>query len=340
MAISMDTYKETFNGTGVESNEPIKPEDEFFHAVYIGHSARKNHLGTIEEAGKFHIRGVQYNMDEVHMIITLTKKVLVKTKTVDKKDKIECFSFQEGSLPYKGISETVCGLNANERALNTFCAPCRAQIIVAGILCDSNGSPYKTPEGKPVFGFIRGKGMRYSGVSDHLSNLTKLELEPIVQPVTDESRDWEKKHINQSRVVSKLTRDVAQSQYGSSVNVFKFEVGPQLTNEAVEKILEITKKTVDKFKEKFDWSRSKAAAVAMAASTYSTGPTQAQTFGVPETKTTQMDTQPETNPISTGFTETEAPNINSIASDTQESENKKPVEGFGFEDMTFDDMDF
>ena len=329
MAIRMDDFKDQFSGTGVETSEPVKPEDEFYHAIYIGHSARKNHIGVIEEPGKFHIRGVEYNLDEVYMIITLTKKVLAKTASENNKDVMKCFSFQDGPLPYKGVTGKICGLNSNERALDSFCSQCRAQIIVSGILCDSEGTPFKTDEGKPVFGFIRGKGMRYKGVSDHIVALTKLDLEPIVKPVTDESKDWEKKHINQSRVVTKITRDIATSQYNSSVNVFKFEVGPQLPVEAVEKILDITKKTVDKFKEKFDWSKSKAAQVMMAAKSYG-GATEAQKFGNSPVTDVKPDQKKETK--SEGITETK---IEDTSPDDSKVKAVSSAESFGFDDLDF-----
>ncbi len=327
MAIQMDDYKDEFSGTGVENKTPVKPEDEFFHAVYIGHTARKNHLGIIEESGKFHIRGVAYNLNEVHMIICLTKKILVKTvKGANNKDQIDCFSFQDGPLPHKGIKGHVCGLNANERALNAFCSPCRAQLIVTGILCDEAGNPMKTDEGKPIFGFLRGKGMRYAGVSDHLNELTKLELTPIVQPITEESKAWEKKHVNQSRVVTKITRDIATSSYNSSVNVFKFEIGHMIPDDAVEKIMDISKNIIEKFKEKFDWSRT-ASAQAAAVNTYS-GPTQAQQFGVPDSMPEESQ-EPEDDDLP--FEPDNKPNT---------STNTKPKEEPKKQDFGFDDLNF
>jgi len=341
MALNMNDYKDEFSGTGVDNKEPVKPEDEFFHAVYIGHSSRKNHLGIIEEAGKFHIRGVQYNMDSVNMIVTLTKKILSKSVEVNKKDKIECFSFQDGPLPHKGSSGNVCGMNANERALNPYCEPCRAQLIVVGILCDESGNPFKTEEGKPVFGFIRGKGMRYVGVSDHLNTLTKLELNPIVQPVTEESKEWEKKHINQCRVVTKITRDIATSSFNSTVNIFKFEVGTQIPDDAVEKIMQITKSIVEKFKEKFDWSKTRAAQTAAAANSYAgAGPTQAQQFGVPDqapkTQESQLNKPADDIPFGGNSVPEAQPQNQSVEQSPPAEKQAPPAQtGFGFDDLNF-----
>jgi len=327
MAIKMDDYKDEFSGTGVENKTPVAPEDEFFHAVYIGHTARKNHIGVIEESGKFHIRGVQYNLNEVYMIITLTKKILVKTvKGPNNKDQIECFSFQDGPLPHKGTKGYVCGLNANERALNQFCGPCRAQLIVTGILCDEAGNPMKGENGKPIFGFLRGKGMRYAGVSDHLNELTKMELPPIVKPITEESKAWEKKHVNQSRVVTKISRDIATSSFNSSVNIFKFEIGHRIPDEAVEKVMDISKKTVEKFKEKFDWSKT-SAAQASAANSYAGGPSQAQQFNVPDDNQDQNDDPFDDQNDNSYDNNTEENNSNTNESKKQDS--------FGFDDLAF-----
>ena len=56
-------YEELYS-TGHESKEPIKPEDEFFHSVYISGQTRKNHIDIEEIQDKLQIRGVEYNKEK------------------------------------------------------------------------------------------------------------------------------------------------------------------------------------------------------------------------------------------------------------------------------------
>jgi len=266
---SLDEYS-GLEGTGYQGGlDKTPPEEEFFHSVYIAGQLRKNHAGIEEIPGKLQIRGVQYNLDEVNMVITHTKEILVKIKTVQNKDITECFSFKEGAPPWYGTSKLPngsprqCPQTSAERAANDFCNPCRAQIIVAGIYCDANGRPILTEEKKPIFIFIRGKGMRYSNVSEYLNSLFKEDLDPIFTPVTEQSKAFEKSVVNNKRFVTKIKRDTAKSSFGSNVNIFALERGPKLPNDAVLKILKISKDNVSKFNEKFDWSKSKAASVTL-----------------------------------------------------------------------------
>ena len=117
-------------------------------------------------------------------------------------------------LPYKGTSGNICGLNKNNRAMNPYCEPCKSQIIVCGIYCDENGNPIKDDEQKPIFIFIRGKGMKYMNVSNHLRELYKMEIDSILAPgATDAEIEYEKRNFNQSRVVTKLTRGLEKTSY-------------------------------------------------------------------------------------------------------------------------------
>lgn len=266
MAENFEEYSE-LSDTGYQGggSEPVTPEEEFFHSIYFAKEPRKNHVGIIEESGKMQVRGVQYNLDEVYMVITHTKDILAKIKTIKSRDTIECFSFKDGAPPWYGTTKLTsgeprpCPLTSAERAANDFCNPCRAQIIVAGIFCNSSGSPVLTEDKKPIFVFIRGKGMRYKNVSDYLNDLYNEELSPIFQPVTDQSKEFEKKVVNNKRFITKLTRDIEKSSYGSSVNIFVLTKGAQLPDAAVMKILKLSKETKAKFNEKFDWSKSKRA---------------------------------------------------------------------------------
>jgi len=241
--------------TGFEGGkEQVKPEDEFFHSVYISGKPRQNHLNITELAGKLQVRGVKYNLDEVNIIVTNVKKVLSKEESLPGgKTKTACFSYKSGTPPYKGTSGIQCGSNSAERAANNFCSTCKEQIIVSGLLCDEQGKP-EVKEGKPLFMFLRAKGMKYSNVGNYLSELAKLDLSPIITPVTEQSKVFEKNVVNNKRFVTKIKVGTASSQYGI-VQVFTMEKGNQLNDNDVKKILEITKKTIEKFNEKFDYSK-------------------------------------------------------------------------------------
>ena len=262
---SFEDYQD-LSGVGFTggTNEPTAPEEEFFHSVYVAGKTRKNHINIEERSGKIQVRGVEYNLDEVNMVITHTKDILAKIKTDrNGKDTIECFSYKEGSAPWYGSStlpdgsKRSCPLTSAERAANDFCSACRAQIIVAGIYCDAKGSPILTDAKKPIFVFIRGKGTKYSNVSNYLNDRYNEDLDPVFTPVTEQSKQFEKSVVNNKRFVTKLTQGKAPTQYGSEVNVFVLEKGVQIPNEAVLKILKLSKETVDKFNDKFDWSKGK-----------------------------------------------------------------------------------
>jgi len=232
-------------------------KEDFFHAVFISGKNREDN-GEIQKSGMMQIRNVINNQDEINMIITHTKQVLVKNRMdQNKKSILECFSFQSGELPWKGMTGNVCGTNSAERAASQFCNTCKAHIIAAGIHCDENGKPNVDNEGKPIFIFIRGNGMKYSGIADYLSQMSKLEdLEPIFKPVTEQSTHFEKTVVNNKRFVTKITVGEAESKYGIS-KVFKLEAGAVIPKDTVMKMLEISKKTMDKFIDKFDWSLNK-----------------------------------------------------------------------------------
>jgi len=249
--------------TGHTSKEPTKPEDEFFHSLYIAGQMRTNHANVQEMPGKLQIRGVEYNLNEVYFIITHTKDILAKIVEQNRQSKIECFSYKDGTPPWYGTTKLPdgaprpCPLNSNERSLNQFCSPCRSQIIVAGIRCTAEGQPVSV-DGKPVFIFLRGKGMKYSNISNYLADLYKMDLPPIFIPQTDESRLFEKQVVNHKRFVTKIKVGTSQSRFGDKT-VFVLETGIKIPDETVKGLLNIAKKTKDKFKEKFDWSANREA---------------------------------------------------------------------------------
>lgn len=245
------------------SGEQTPPEEDFFHSVYIAGKTRKNHINITEESGKYQVRGVEYNLDNVHMIITHTKEILAHIKREQNKDNIKCFCFKDSAPPWYGTSKLgdgsarQCPQTSAERAVNDFCNPCRAQILVAGIYCTPEGSPILTEEKKPIFVFIRGKGMRYSNVSEYLNDLYKEDLSPIFEPVTDQSAEFEKTVVNNKRFVTKLSKGSETSSYGNDVNVFVLERGVELPKDFVLSILQLSKKTVDQFNDKFNWAKGK-----------------------------------------------------------------------------------
>ena len=255
----MSSYEEYagLGETGYEDQEPVKPEDEFFHALYIAGNSRENHAGITEQSGKLQIRGVEYNLDTVNMVITHVKKVLVKSSRDAKgREKLECFSYKkEPRPPWHGFENRVCGSNSAERAADQWCQDCREQIVVAGIYCDAKGKPILSEEKKPVFIFLRGKGMKYSNVSEYLGNMFKLDLEPIFQPVTEESKSFEKKVVNNKRFVTQIGMGKQSSNYGDK-DVFTLTHTVQLENKSVLEVLKIAKQTQDKFNEKMDWTRT------------------------------------------------------------------------------------
>ncbi|MHA1289756.1 MAG: hypothetical protein ACTSPB_20425 [Candidatus Thorarchaeota archaeon] len=242
---------------GYESRQPVSPEDEFYHSIYVAGQSRKNQSGVQEVAEKLQVRGVEYNLGKAYMIITHVKALLAKIdRDPSGRESVKCFSYQQGDPPWYGTSGVKCGINSAERVVADFCNPCRAQLVVGGLYCDAQGNPVVDKEKKPTFVFIRGKGMKYSRVADYINNLQSDDFEPIFTPVTDESKRFEKIHVNNKRFVTEIGVATEESNWGPR-QVFDLSRGVQLSNETVMNVLRITKKTLDKFNEKFDWSRGK-----------------------------------------------------------------------------------
>ena len=256
--IDMADYSELVDEGGYNVKTPVNPEDEFFHAVYISGQQRQNHLGETEMPGKLQIRGLKSNLDVVNMIIVNVKTVLVKTtRTKDQRDNLDCFSYQAGEAPWKGTTGRTCGKNSTERASVEYCAPCRSQLIVTGLYLDENGKMFLVDK-KPVYIFIRAKGVKYGNLANYLSDLAKRDdLEPIVTPVTEASKNFEKSQVNNKRFITRISVGKQSTNFGLK-DVFEFSVGEKLGTDAVKTVLNKTKETMDKFKEKFDWSRGKS----------------------------------------------------------------------------------
>jgi hypothetical protein len=243
---------------GVEYKESVTtdPKDEFFHSLYIAGKSRKNEEGIVEKPDMLQIRGIEYNKDEVHIVTMHVKKVLVKNITENKREKLECFSYKEGTQ-WKGTSGRVCGINSGERAQNDYCKPCREQLIVSGVYCTPEGKPIVNSEGKPIFLFIRGKGTKYSNISSYLNDMYMKEFEPVFTPPTAESLSFEKRVVNPMRVVTKISIGFTDSAFGQKT-VFELTAGNELDPHSVMEILKITKKTKEEFDLKMDWSKKKS----------------------------------------------------------------------------------
>ena len=208
--------------------------------------------------GKLQIRGLKSNLDVVNMIIVNVKTVLVKTtRTKDQRDNLDCFSYQAGEPPWKGTTGRICGKNATERATQEYCAPCRSQLIVTGMYLDEQGKMFLIDK-KPVYVFIRAKGVKYGNLANYLSDLAKRDdLEPVVTPVTEASKNFERVQVNNKRFITRITVGKQSTNFGLK-DVFEFSVGEKLGIDAVKTVLNKTKETMEKFKEKFDWSRGKS----------------------------------------------------------------------------------
>lgn len=240
--------------TSVEAYESVDPENEFFHSVYIGGEDRTNKKDILERAGFLHVRGVDYNLDEVYMVVIHVKTVLVKRVKNGKKEKVTCFCYQS-KTPWLGTCGNECPRTSAERKATQSCADCKSEYILAGVLTDKNGRPKKGADDKFIFAFVRGKGMKYAAIFEYVAEMSKLDLTPICTPVTPESLKFEKSNVNIRRFVTKITKGYANSQHGQK-SVFKFSYGNQLPDSQVPNILKIAQSTIDKFHEKFDWSKT------------------------------------------------------------------------------------
>ena len=156
--------------------------------------------------------------------------------------------------------------------------------------------------------------MKYSNVSNYLGDLFKMDLTPIFEPVTDQSQLFEKKVVNNKRFVTNITKGSAESRYGVK-DVFVLNTGSELPKEVVLKILDASKKTLEKFNDKFDWSKRSSAA-----SGYS-GTQQAQ-----ETDEKVLSLDGDTAPVE-----------ENIETNTQQQTEEKPKQVFSFDDVNFDE---
>ena len=155
------------------------------------------------------------------------------------------------------MSGRTCGRTSAERAADPYCSLCKSQIILTGLYCDSVGKPIKKEgNNNPIYAFLRGKGVKYNNVSSYLNEMANLDLEPIFKPITEESKKFEKTVVNNKRFVTNISMGETTTKYGIQ-KVFNFTKSVQLPDDIALKILQISKKTLENFNEKFDWGRSK-----------------------------------------------------------------------------------
>jgi len=249
--------------TGFGASKPADPTKDFFHSIYISGRTRTNETGQTEEANKLQIRGVQYNLEELYMIILHVKPILcltVQDNSSRNKSRVGCFSFKEGPAPWYGHNNHQCGTTSAERAADPHCKNCKAQLVVSGVLCDADGNllePLDPENPVPVCAFIRGKGMKYSDVSDYLNAISQEDFPPLFEPVTEKTIDFEKKVVNNKRVVTKISIKEKDSNHGPKL-VFDLSIGNPVDNEKVIDILKLSKGTLEKFKKKIDWSQKES----------------------------------------------------------------------------------
>jgi hypothetical protein len=261
--VNVDDYRD-IDSNPLEGREPVSPESEFFHSVYIA-GRERTHDGITEKSGMLQVRGVDYNLNEINMIITHIKPLFAKigTNSSTGQETIECFCFQTEE-PWKGTSGRFCGRNKAERAADPYCEPCRSQLIVAGVYCDAKGTPklQEKEDGKsPIFIFLRGKGTKYMPISDYVNSLSKIdpsEIGPLTDISKEENLKFEKRAINHKRFVTKVVKGTITGQKGNVINVFNLEKGIKLPDKVAIDILKLSKKIINKFTEKFDWSKRKS----------------------------------------------------------------------------------
>lgn len=241
--------------------ETISPEEKFFHSVYISGVPRINHLGITENPGKFQIRGVDYNLDSVNLIILNTQDILVKMKKGEGgRMYLDCFSFKDG-FPWKGTNGRICPKNTEGRAADPFCRECKGQIIVSGLYVDESGKPilskYEKNLGQPLMIFMRGKGIKYEGLNTYLQQCYRKEYPDRIVSGDDpiKIKNFEKRIVNPKRVVTNVTMGTRKTKFGTIAYIFILNEGIQLPKKTVLEALRLANSTFHQFVEEFDWSK-------------------------------------------------------------------------------------
>lgn len=255
MALNYEDYVD-LKGSGIgQPKKEVSPEEDFFHSIYICGRDRENHKQILEKNGKLQIRGVDYNLDEVYMIVTHVKKVRINSSfDISKQRNVVTCGSKLNTNPWVGTSGRKCA-NAKERASIPECKECKHQIIVFGVLCENKEGRLKIGEDKkPVFCFFVGRGIKWEDVNNYLTNLAEQEITPIFEPVTDKSLKFEKENVDMSkRVVTVIKVGHKRSQYNNNLlQTFLFDTGAKLSNKHIVSLIEVAKKTISKVEEKLD----------------------------------------------------------------------------------------
>ncbi len=320
--------------TGFESKQAIAPEDEDFHAAYISGITRVNHINISEQEGKLQVRGVEYNLEDIYMVINHVKRILTKTVNTPQGDKTECFSYKSSpNPPWFGYNNMQCGDNSAARAANQFCNTCREQIIMSGIYCDETGKPRVDQTGKPIFIFLRAKGMKYSNIADYLSSFANDTIDPpIFKKITTDPQkerqraNFERIAVNNKRFVTRIGTGYADSAYGKK-RVFELERGVMLGSQDVMNVLKLSKQTLEKFNDKFDWSRSQQQPTP--------GYSPPQQNSAPQQPVSNENLIPESNTNQTKE-QSDVQNQNTqVAKPQQQTNNNNNQGAFNFEDLEF-----
>lgn len=250
-----DNYDDLL-GTGYAPPTVVPPEKEFFKCVYICGMERTNQAGETEFPGKLQIRGYKYNLDRIHMIITHVKRLLVKKeKDSQGKERTACFSFMKGQKVFKGTSGNICPSNRKDRDATPACAGCRGELIVSGILTNEQGVPIMvddedTGTKKSIFVFVRGQGLKYGNISKYLDDLSKEEIQP---PIFPDNPTIEKMIAQNKRYITIITVGSENTKFGIK-KVFSLNTGNKVPDAMVKKVIDIQRKTIQQFSDKFDWS--------------------------------------------------------------------------------------
>jgi hypothetical protein len=250
-----DNYDDLL-GTGYMPPTVVPPEKEFFKSIYICGILRTNQTGEEEIPGKLQIRGFQYNLNKIYGIITHVKRILVKKeKDSNGKEKTACFSFMKGQKVFKGTSGNICPSNRKDREATPSCSGCRGELLVSFILTNEQGIPVMiededTGTKKSVFIFLRGQGLKYGNISKYLDDLSKEDIQPAIFP---DNPVLEKMIAQNKRYVTVITTGEEKTKFGMK-KVFVLTPGTKIAEAMVKKVIDIQKKTLPQFCEKFDWS--------------------------------------------------------------------------------------
>jgi len=249
MTIDVNEFLDLQNASSVPGNQ----KDSIFKSIYIGGVQRQEN-GVTLLPGHLHVKDFPplYNQNELYMVILYTKRILVKEKQSPQGRTLLCTSYMQGPPPWQGTAHGPCGRTAAERSADPFCATCKNHLIVAGVLTNKIGSPIKDDEGNLVFGFMRGRGVKYVPISDYVRSLSEMDP-PYV--IFKDKEDFERSVVNKMKVVTNISPGTIDSKYGPK-SIFKLSVGNTVPQEAALRYLRLAKEHLEDFDNKFDWSRN------------------------------------------------------------------------------------